>query len=358
MWGHRIPVWYNLKENELTNITFIDSKKRTITGTYSDLIKNNDFNDIKKGLQSLIAPVNAKYYLSENEAIKKGPHVLQETDTFDTWFSSGQWPYSVLGWDPEGNHSDDFSYFYPTSVLDTMWDILFFWVARMIMLGIYATGQIPFSVAHMHSRVTDSKGQKMSKSKGNVIDPLTVSDQYGADALRMALVIGVAPGSDISLSDDKIRAQRNFVNKIWNASRFVEMMVDRLKEKNPKMIVSTDLLGLKLTKSDKDILMKLNKIVLSTTKNIENYHFGQASENLYHFFWHDFCDLYIEQAKSRGEDVIPVLLIVLQTSLKLLHPFIPFVTEIVYQNLQDKFNFKKEFLITSSWPTHEFAFEK
>ena len=358
VWGHRIPVWYNLKENELTNITFIDSKKRTITGTYSDLIKNNDFNDIKKGLQSLIAPVNAKYYLSENEAIKKGPHVLQETDTFDTWFSSGQWPYSVLGWDPEGNHSDDFSYFYPTSVLDTMWDILFFWVARMIMLGIYATGQIPFSVAHMHSRVTDSKGQKMSKSKGNVIDPLTVSDQYGADALRMALVIGVAPGSDISLSDDKIRAQRNFVNKIWNASRFVEMMVDRLKEKNPKMIISTDLLGLKLTKSDKDILMKLNKIIFSTTKNIENYHFGQASENLYHFFWHDFCDLYIEQAKDRGEDVIPVLLTVLQTSLKLLHPFIPFVTEIVYQNLQDKFNFKKELLITSSWPTHEFAFEK
>ena len=346
VWGHRIPAWYCLDENKNINITFIDSNNETITGIYKDLIKNYSFAEIKKGLQSLIASTDAKFYLSESEALKISLNVLQETDTFDTWFSSGQWPYSTLGWDPNGNHSPDFDYFYPTTVLDTMWDILFFWVARMIMMGIYATGEIPFKMAHMHSRVTDSKGQKMSKSKGNVIDPLTMSNLYGADALRMALVIGVAPGSDISLSEDKIRAQRNFVNKIWNASRFIEMLVDRL---NPSKI-SLEIDKENLTDTDKDILDKLNKIIVSTTKNIENYRFGQASEDLYQFFWHEFCDIYIENAKDRGEETIPVLLTVLQTSLKLLHPFIPFVTEIVYQNLQEKFNFKKELLISSSWP--------
>jgi valyl-tRNA synthetase len=272
---------------------------------------------------------------------------LQETDTFDTWFSSGQWPYSTLGWSSNGHHSSDFEYFYPTTVLDTMWDILFFWVARMIMFGIYTTGQIPFKVAHMHSRVTDSKGQKMSKSKGNVIDPLIMSDKYGADALRMALVIGVAPGSDISLSEDKIRAQRNFVNKIWNASRFVEMLIDRL---NPDKI-SLEIDKSKFSKSDQDILSKLDKIIVSTTKNLNNYRFGQASEDLYHFFWHEFCDIYIEDAKNRGEETIPVLLTVLTTSLKLLHPFIPFVTEIIYQDLIKKYNLNDKLLISSSWPT-------
>ncbi|MFA6184719.1 MAG: valine--tRNA ligase [Candidatus Shapirobacteria bacterium] len=350
VWGHRIPVWYNLDENQTIMITFIDQKGETVTGNWETLIKTNSYQDIKKGLQSLIAPTDSKFYLSESDALKISPNVLQETDTFDTWFSSGQWPYSTLGWSPDGHHSPDFEYFYPTTVLDTMWDILFFWVARMIMMGIYATGQIPFKVAHMHSRVTDSKGQKMSKSKGNVIDPLVMSNQYGADALRMALVIGVAPGSDISLSEDKIRAQRNFVNKIWNASRFVEMLIDRLQERNPDLKISSEIDKSKLTTADKDILEKLNKITISTTKNLENYRFGQASEDLYQFFWHEFCDIYIENAKDRGEETISVLLTVLETSLKLLHPFIPFITETIYQNLQEKFNFKKELLISSSWP--------
>jgi len=349
VWGHRIPVWYNLDENPNINITFINSKNETISGEWHDLIKNNSYQEIEAGLQSLIAPTNSKYYLSLAQAKKTGQNILQETDTFDTWFSSGQWPYSTLGWDPEGHHSPDFEYFYPTTVLDTMWDILFFWVARMIMFGVYTTGQIPFKVAHMHSRVTDSKGQKMSKSKGNVIDPLTMSDVYGADALRMALVIGVAPGSDISLSEDKIRAQRNFVNKIWNASRFVEMLIDRL---NPSKI-SLEIDKTKLNDDDKKILNSLNKIISSTTKNLENYRFGQASEDLYQFFWKEFCDVYIESAKDRGEETIPVLLTVLITSLKLLHPFIPFVTETVYQDLISKYNLPKELLISSSWPSNE-----
>lgn len=360
VWGHRIPAWYNLDQTPNINITFINSKNETVTGLWTDVIKNSSYQEIKTGLQSLIAPVGSKFYLSESEALQSGPNILQETDTFDTWFSSGQWPYSTLGWDPNGHHSPDFEYFYPTTVLDTMWDILFFWVARMIMFGVYTTGQIPFKVAHMHSRVTDSKGQKMSKSKGNVIDPLTMSDVYGADALRMALVIGVAPGSDISLSEDKIRAQRNFVNKIWNASRFVEMLIDRLDVKN----ISLNIDQATLTSADKDILDKLNKLIISTTKHLEHYHFGQASEDLYQFFWHEFCDIYIEDAKKRldstksadeggGEETIPVLLTVLITSLKLLHPFIPFVTEIVYQDLISKYNLPKELLISSSWPQSE-----
>jgi len=347
VWGHRIPAWYNLDETPNINLTFINSKNETITGIYKDLIKNYSFTEIKNGLQSLIAPTNSKFYLSKKIAQKTSQNVLQETDTFDTWFSSGQWPYSTLGWSPDGHHSPDFEYFYPTSVLDTMWDILFFWVARMIMMGIYVTGQIPFKVAHMHSRVTDSKGQKMSKSKGNVIDPLIMSNQYGADALRMALVIGVAPGSDISLSEDKIRAQRNFVNKIWNASRYILLQPKEIKSPLSK----GDLEG--FNSDDKNILEKLNKIVLSTTKNINNYRFGQASEDLYHFFWHEFCDQYIESTKNRIPEALPTLVKVLITSLKLLHPFIPFVTETVYQELISKFNLPKELLISSSWPTHE-----
>lgn len=352
VWGHRIPIWYCLdNQPSKFNITFINKKGETIHGDYSQLSEQKySYPEIKKGLQSLIAQTGVKFYLSEDEAKKHGKLVLQETDTFDTWFSSGQWPYSTLGWSPDGNHSPDFEYFYPTTVLDTMWDILFFWVARMIMMGIYATGQIPFKVAHMHSRVTDSHGKKMSKSKGNVIDPVIMSDKYGADALRMALIIGVAPGSDISLSENKIRAQRNFVNKIWNASRFVEMIIDRFQEKDSKLKVSLDIDKSKLTSVDKDILKQLDKIIISTTKNIEKYRFGQASEDLYHFFWHQFCDIYIESAKDRGPETIPVLLTVLTTSLKLLHPFIPFVTETLFQDLNQKFNLKKELLISSTWP--------
>lgn len=353
VWGHQIPIWYCI-ENEPSkfDLTFIDKNRNTVHGNWLQLSdKGYSYQEVKKGLQSLIAQTDAKFYLSESEAKKQGDFILQETDTFDTWFSSGQWPYSTLAWDPNGNHSPDFDYFYPTTVLDTMWDILFFWVARMIMMGIYATGKIPFKVAHMHSRVTDAHGKKMSKSKGNVIDPLTMSDKYGADALRMALVIGVAPGSDISLSEDKIRAQRNFTNKIWNASRFVEMIIDRFKESDSKLNISLDIDKSKLNSDDKKILSELNKLITSTTENLEKYRFGQASQDLYSFFWHQFCDFYIESTKNRGAEVIPVLLTVLITSLKLLHPFIPFVTEIIYQDLIKKFNLKKELLISSSWPS-------
>lgn len=344
VWGQRIPAWYVLDNNKNIKLTFIDKNKKTVTGEFIDLENKYDFEEIKNGLQSLIAPIDVNPYLSEQEANNNGKKVLQETDTFDTWFSSGQWPYSTLGWSVDGKHSEDFEYFYPTTVLDTMWDILFFWVARMIMMGVYVTGKIPFEMAHMHSRVVDGKGVKMSKSKGNVINPLTLVDAYGADALRMALVIGIAPGSDIPLSDDKVKAQRNFANKIWNATRFILM---KTNESNPSPTLPLTGQG---DQDSVDILNKLKKVVKSTTDNLNKYRFGQASEDLYQFFWHDFCDVYIESTKNKGAEVIPVLIEVLVTSLKLLHPFMPFVTETIYQETKDIFGQKEEMLITATWP--------
>ena len=210
-----------------------------------------------------------------------------------------------------------------------MWDISFSG-CRMIMMGLYATGDIPFKVAHMHSRVLDAKGQKMSKSKGNVIDPVSIATVYGSDALRMALVYGVAPGSDIALSEDKIKAQRNFITKIWNASRFVLMLIDRLIQDDPDLKITTKLDKSKLTPADKAILKSLNGLIASTAGNLNKYRFGQASENLYQFFWHEFCDIYIEQAKGRGGDVVPFSDGPYR-QFKILHPFMPFVTESVYQ---------------------------
>ncbi|MFA6602665.1 MAG: valine--tRNA ligase [Candidatus Shapirobacteria bacterium] len=345
VWGHRIPIWYNLDENPQIRLTFITASGDTVSGDWQTLkLPPYSYQEIFSGLQSLIAPVSSKYYLSESDALKAGPHVLQETDTFDTWFSSGQWPYSTLGWEPDGKHSPDFDYFYPTSVMDTMWDILFFWVARMVMMGIYATDEVPFKMVHLHSRVVDAKGQKMSKSKGNVINPIEFTQRYGADALRMALVIGVAPGSDIPLSEDKVRAQRNFVNKIWNASRFILMIAEKHNS------YSTEVNQSSLTAEDRQILTNLNTLVKSTTQKLNTYRFGQAADDLYHFFWHEFCDVYIEGAKNRDASVVPVLLTVLLTCLKLLHPFTPFVTEALYQELKSKFILSESLLATSAWP--------
>lgn len=362
VWGPRIPAWYCLDCHPNIKLNFLDKNKNIVSGFYKDLKNKYSFEEINSGLQSLVAPVNADFIVDKLDHCPtcKSTNLIQETDTFDTWFLSGQWPLSTLGFntaDPKKS-SPDFSYFYPTTIMDTMWDILFFWVARMIMFGIYLTNDVPFKTVHLHARCVDSKGQKMSKSKGNVVNPLDMTAKYGTDALRMAIVYGIAPASDFVISEDKIRAQRNFVNKIWNASRFVEMLIDRL---NPQK-VSLEIDKSKLLDVDKDILTKLNKIISSTTKNLNNYRFGQASEDLYQFFWKDFCDVYIESAKDRldstkspdevgGEVVIPVLLTVLITSLKLLHPFIPFVTETVYQDLISKYNLSKELLISSSWPS-------
>lgn len=344
IWGHRIPVFYNLDQNPNLQINFLDKSGKPISGIASVLLKSYPISEIQSGLQSLFAPVDVKYSLSESEAKNISFNVLQETDTFDTWFSSGQWPYSTLGWEANGQHHPDFLRFYPTSLLDTMWDIIFFWVARMLMFGLYTTGKIPFEIVHLHSRVVDKLGRKMSKSKGNVIEPIKVCDQYGADALRLALVLGISPASDIPLSDDKIRSERNFVNKLWNASRFVQLFIQKHGLPQNLSTVSSIM-------EDQEILAKLQKITQNTTQYLDVYNFGQASLDLYHFFWNDFCNQYLESCKNRGQDCIPTLLTILKNSLILLHPFTPFVTEAIYQELKNTLNLPwQDLLYNETWP--------
>jgi valyl-tRNA synthetase len=269
-------------------------------------------------------------------------------DVFDTWFSSGQWPFATL----MTAKPHDFKKFYPTNVLETGPDILFFWVARMIMLGLYVTGKTPFEYVYLHGLVRDKDKQKMSKSKGNVIDPLGVIDIYGSDALRMALVVGNAPGNDPVIYEEKIRGYRNFANKIWNASRFALMQIgnSKLEIRNSKQILNSKF----QTAADKRILEALNKTIKSVTKNLDNFQFHRASHILYHFFWHDFCDIYLEESKKQlqatnsKQQTTNILIYVLLTSLKLLHPFMPFITEEIYQRLP--VNGKKECLMIEEWP--------
>ena len=283
----------------------------------------------------------------------------QDTDVFDTWFSSGQWPFATL------QTTGDFKKFYPTSVMETGWDILPFWVMRMMMLGLYVTGKVPFKHVYLHGLVRDKDRQKMSKSKGNVIDPLVVIDLYGADALRMALVVGNTAGNDIIISEEKIKGYRNFANKIWNASRFVLMNLDEgvtleqilgsrrssagapAEKRRLKPVTTID-----LTPEDKAILKELQVMAKKVTRHLDRFEFHLASETLYHYFWHTFADQIIEAQKPRlatdkKQVAQYVLLTCLTTSLKLLHPFMPFVTEAVWQQMPHN---KKSMLITEQWP--------
>jgi valyl-tRNA synthetase len=271
----------------------------------------------------------------------------EETDTFDTWFSSGQWPFIVLGY-PRGK---DYKNFYPTSVMETGWDILFFWVARMLMLGIYRTGQVPFRYVYLHGLVRDKNRQKMSKSKGNVINPLEVLEKYGADALRMTLVFGSSNQKDIVVSEEKIAGQQKFVTKIWNAARFI---IQNLKDFHPEKISRKDL---SLTQADRWIIKETEKAAQKISRQIESFNFHLAAEEVYHFFWHKFCDKTIEDIKSRlwaekadfkeVQTCRWVLYTTLLQSLKMIHPFMPFISETIYQKLPFK---PKKALILEDWP--------
>ena len=257
-------------------------------------------------------------------------HIHQDEDVLDTWFSSALWPFSTLGY-PE--MTEDYKYFYPTDVLVTGYDIIFFWVARMIFSGIEHTGKVPFHDVLIHGIVRDEQGRKMSKSLGNGIDPLEVIEQYGADSLRLSLVTGVAPGNDTRYSDTKVESCRNFINKLWNAARFVLMNTE-----GKKIPAITDV---KLAPADKWIISKLQTCIREVTTNLNKYELGVASDLATTFVWDDFCDWYIELSKPAlyGEDegkkldALAVLCFVLENALKLLHPFIPFVTEEIYANL-------------------------
>ena len=270
-------------------------------------------------------------------------HLTQDEDTLDTWFSSALWPFSTLGW-PE--HTPDFDYFYPTDVLVTGYDIIFFWVIRMVFSGIEQTGKLPFKTVLIHGLVRDSQGRKMSKSLGNGIDPLEVIDKYGADALRMTLITGNAPGNDMRFYWERVEASRNFANKVWNASRFIMMNLEKAPAKE---VALSD-----LTMADRWILSKANDLAKEVTDNLDKYELGIALQKVYDFVWEEFCDWYIEMVKPRlwnDEDTtkaaaIWTLKTVLIQSLKLLHPYMPFITEEIFCNLQDE----EESIMVSEWP--------
>ena len=269
-------------------------------------------------------------------------HITQEEDVLDTWFSSALWPFSTLGWPDE--NSEDFKYFYPTDVLVTGYDIIFFWVARMIFSGCAHTGKTPFHTVFIHGLVRDDKGRKMSKSLGNGIDPLEMAEKYGADALRFNLITGNSPGNDMRFYVEKCEAMRNFANKIWNASRFVMMNLTITENQLPDT----------LEPEDKWILCRLGEVINEVTENMEAYELGVASAKVYDFIWSDYCDWYIELTKARlqGEDEAAkvqaqqVLVYVLTETLKLLHPFMPFITEEIWQALPHE----GDFLMLQSWP--------
>lgn len=263
----------------------------------------------------------------------------QDQDTFDTWFSSGQWPFATLR---ASHNPSDFEKFYPTQVIETGREILFFWVARMIMLGLYVTNKIPFQDIVLHGMVLDPLGKKMSKSKNNVVNPLEVTDQYGADAARLALVYGTAFGHDQSLSHPKLQAMRNFTNKLWNIGRFIiDFAPDDAKHFNDETIVSR----LKHSQ-DQEIVKKLGPVSKKVTAALASFRFHDAAESLYEFIWHQFADKYIESTKERRAEAQPVLEYVFRTSLELLHPFMPFITEELWQKLPHE---GKSIMITK-WP--------
>ncbi len=275
-----------------------------------------------------------------------GKHLHQDSDTLDTWFSSALWPFSTLGWP---DNTPELEYFYPTNTLVTGYDIIFFWVARMIFSGLKHTGKAPFDTVLFHGLLRDSQGRKMSKSLGNGIDPVDVINQYGADALRFTLVTGNSPGNDARYSDEKVAASRNFANKIWNAARFIHMNIDG--HDVPCALPAT------LSLEDQWIVSRFNTVAKEVTENLDKFELGMAVSKLYDFIWDDFCDWYIELAKRplSGEDQAvaqntrQVLVWVLTHTLALLHPFMPFVTEEIWQSLPHD----GEALIVAPWPQYE-----
>ena len=275
-------------------------------------------------------------------------HFTQDEDTLDTWFSSALWPFSVLGWPDK---TEELDYFYPTDVLVTGYDIIFFWVIRMVFSGYEHTGKAPFHTVFIHGLVRDSLGRKMSKSLGNGIDPLEIIDQYGADALRMTLVTGNAPGNDMRFYNERVEASRNFANKVWNASRFIMMNLGDKKLTQPA--------DFKVRPADRWIMSKCNNLVKDVTENMDKFELGIALSKIYDFIWDEFCDWYIEIAKYRiyhadedpesANDALWTLREVLKKGLKLLHPYMPFVSEEIYSKLVPE----EESLMMSDWPQYD-----
>merc|ERR1712176_1402894 len=338
-WGHRIPVWYVGETGESEFIVARNEKEAR-----SKAVENGHPEDVV---------------------------LRQEEDVLDTWFSSGLWPFATVGWPAnEGDADSDLARFYPGTCLETGYDILFFWVARMVMMGIELTGKSPFSVIYLHGLVRAADGSKMSKTKGNVVDPLDTVAKYGADSLRYSLVTGVTPGQDIPLNMEKIEANRNFANKIWNSCKFVtsnalreadETEIDQLGVTGPIGKEEFDNLLL----PERHIVSKCHELVASVTDDLENYQLGAAGSKIYEFMWDQYADWYIEISKTRlyegagggnieeAKAARRVLVYVLDVTLRLLHPYMPFVTEQLWHHLpraQASENQAAHALMLSDWP--------
>ncbi|HSB45210.1 MAG TPA: valine--tRNA ligase [Nitrospira sp.] len=314
-WGHQIPAWYC----ETCNSTLIHKQVTT---------SNDGLPVVRLTLLQGAKPIVARSAPTRCSTCG-GQNFLRDPDVLDTWFSSGLWPFSTLGW-PE--QTPELKRYYPTSVLVTGLDILFFWVARMIMLGLKFMEDVPFRDVYIHALVRDAEGQKMSKSKGNVIDPLHVMEQFGTDALRFTLASMASPGRDIKLAEERIEGYRNFANKIWNAARFSLMYLDGPKAAHPSTARSFP---------DRWILSRLNHTIRTITSELEAYRFDRAASVLYHFIWHEYCDWYLELIKPALQDAAhpdgpgarQTLVETLETTMRLLHPFMPFLTEEIWQTI-------------------------
>lgn len=352
VWGIRIPVWYKVNP-KASNIWvwFLDKDKKLQQGNVRQLLEEGiTLSEIEKGLQRVYAMTgkSGPGYVISSE--KPGENYLPETDTFDTWFSSGQWPLVTLGY-PD---SQDFKYFYPTSVMETGWEIIRLWVSRMIMFGCYLTGKPPFTHVYLHGIVRALDGRKMSKSLGNVIDPEEYILQYGVDALRMGLIAGTANGKDFNFPRDRVIAYKHFGNKIWNMARFMILMREQWGKEVPDY---SALAKNKLAKEDKEIIKQLNSLISRVDSQLLKFRFADAGEAIYQFLWHEVADKYIEQVKIREDKdiALSVLMNIFITCLKLLHPFMPFITEEIYQKLilseVEGLAKNKKSIMIESWPT-------
>ncbi|MBI2426690.1 MAG: valine--tRNA ligase [Candidatus Kerfeldbacteria bacterium] len=315
-YGHRIPVWYCVGDEHEGAVCKLECRQPVVQTDH---------------------PIECRYCGSKN--------LRQDPDTLDTWFSSGMWTFTTLGW-PEKTR--DLKTFHPTNVLETGYDILFFWVARMILMTTYATGEVPFRTVYLHGLVRDKEGRKMSKSLGNIIDPLDMSAKYGTDALRLALMTGTTPGNDVNLYEEKIAGYRNFVNKFWNIARFILTTVETPRYVDTMPTLATD--------ADRWIISRLHETTRGVNKLMDKYQYGLAIEKLYRFTWNDLADWYLEIAKVERPVIAseakqsPLLLFILQNLLKLWHPYAPFITEHVYQMLNGH---PKNMLMIETWPNEK-----
>jgi len=340
-WGHRIPAWYCCSCDDDNIYMYLNdafTQAHGMGGAWYQYRKLRwqgiSHEDILNNIDWVVVQLEARPIVAL-EAPERCPtcgstDLMQDPDVLDTWFSSALWPHSTLGWPDD---TDDLRYFYPTTVMETGYDILFFWVARMIMMGLENTGKVPFRQVYLHGLIRDEKGEKMSKSRGNVVDPVLAIEQYGTDAVRFALSTGNSPGNDMRLGAHKLEGSRNFANKLWNAARFVITTMDG-KSLGP--------IAASLPMEDRWILSRLNRTIAETVDSLEQFQLGEALRKVHDFLWSEYCDWYIEIAKIRMKDggaspsPLPVLVHVLEAALRLLHPFMPFITEEIWQRLKEQ----------------------